>query len=68
MRHVRINPPAILADDIPTAADETRRECVCGDDATVRVRVEWADGPRRYWYCPSCATDVVNAIEGAEVV
>jgi hypothetical protein len=47
---------------------EDDRECVCGDLATVPVRVEWADGDhRRYWYCPSCATDIVTFVEGAEI-
>jgi hypothetical protein len=43
--------------------------CVCGErTVAARVSVEWADGPRLYWYCHECADDITFAIEGATEV
>jgi hypothetical protein len=44
------------------------RECVCGEPADTRVRVDWADGSRTYRYCAECASDVGTYIDGAEVL
>lgn len=40
------------------------RKCPCGEDATQGVLVEWEDGPGTYWYCPSCADDILETLEG----
>ena len=42
--------------------------CVCGEPAMTRVLVNWADGPSVYVYCPECAADVIETIEGTAVV
>ena len=35
--------------------------CACGErTVATRVKVEWADGPRFYWYCQECADDIVE--------
>jgi len=44
------------------------RECPCGEPADTRVRVDWANGPRTYWYCSECATDVEMFVAGTEVL
>lgn len=43
-------------------------ECVCGDEPTTKVRVDWADGARIYRYCDECAHDIVEFVEGAEIL
>jgi hypothetical protein len=48
--------------------NRTVHECPCGEVADTRVRVDWADGARTYWYCPECATDIENYLDGVTVL